>query len=119
MSISSRNGRTIWVRILSVGIVRRGRTRGLATASPTLRRDRVGGTRKDQLIGPAVHRVEDVAGHAVQVLVASRHVDRPRGAVRPVALAVDAHPLVGDGATGAVGGKATLGRDRDLRTADP
>src|SRR5437588_6694235 len=114
MSISSRNGRTIWVRILSVGIVRRGRTRGLATASPTPRRDRVGGARKDQLIGPTVHRGEDIAGHAVQVLVAGRHVDRPRGAVRPVALAVDTHPLVGDGATGAIGGEATGCRDGGL-----
>src|SRR5437879_2117290 len=109
----------IWVRILSVGIVKRRRTRDLATASPTLRRDRVGGTRKDQLIGPAVHRGEDVAGHSVQVLIAGGYGDRPRGAVRPVALAVDAHPLVGDGATHAVGGEATRDRDRDLRAADP
>src|SRR6266550_1482535 len=118
ISISRRKGRMIWVRIFSVGIVSRGRTRDLSTASPTLRRDRVGGTRKDQLIGPAVHRGENVAGHAVHVLVAGRHGNRPRDAVRPVALAVDAYPLVGDGATGTVGGEATHGRDRDLRTAD-
>src|SRR2546421_7981210 len=97
----------IWVRILRVGIVSRGLTRDLATASPTLRRHRVGGTREDQLIGAAARRGEGVAGHAVQTPVAGRHPDRPRGADRPVALAVDAHPLVGDGAADAVGGEAT------------
>src|SRR5205807_3351401 len=116
-SISSKKGKMIWVRIFRVGIVSLGLTRDLATASPTLRQHRVGGTREDQLVRAAMHRGEVVAGHAVQVLVAGRHGDRPRGTNRPVSLAIDAHPMVGDGAADAVGSEATVGRDRHLRAA--
>src|SRR6266567_22255 len=86
ISIRSRNGRMIWVRILRVGSVKGRRRRGLANTVPTLRRDRVGGTQEDQLIRATVYRGEDVAGDLVQIQIAGGHLDRAGGAVGPVTL---------------------------------
>src|SRR5437870_1264952 len=82
-------GRMIWVRIFSVGIVKRGRTRGLANTVPTLGRDRVGGAEEDELIGTAVRRRKGIARDDVQAPVARGDPDGPRGTDGLVALVVD------------------------------
>src|SRR5205807_9275090 len=107
----------IWVRIRRVGNVRGWRRRALANTVPTLRRDGVGGTEEDQLIGATVDGSKGVAGDAMQVGVAGRQLNRARGPDGPLTLVVDAHPLVGDRAAHTVGGEATGGRDRCLRAA--
>src|SRR4029077_19035389 len=96
----------IWVRIFSVGTFNRGRTRVLANTVPTLGRDRVGGTEEHELIGAAVRRRKGIAPDGMQAPVAGGDRNRPRGTDGPVALAVDAHPLVGDGPADAIGGEA-------------
>src|SRR5205823_15062158 len=114
ISIRSRNGRMIWVRILRVGSVSGRPRRGLANTVPTLRRDRIGGTEEDQLIGAAVDGSKGVAGDAMQVGVAGRHLNRAGGPDGPLTLVVDAHARVGDRAAHTVGGEATGGTDGSL-----
>src|SRR5437764_12942822 len=98
----------IWVRILRVGRVSGRPRRGLANTVPTLRRDRVGGTEEDQLIGAAVDGSKGVAGDAMQVGVAGRHLNRAGGPGGPLALVVEAHPLVGGRAAQTRGGEAIV-----------
>src|SRR2546421_3258999 len=117
ISIRSRNGRMIWVRIRRVGSVSGRPRRGLANTVPTLRRHRVGGTEEDELIGAAVDGSKGVAGDDMQVGIAGRHLNRARGPDGPLTLVVDPHPLVGDRAAHTVGREATGGRDRGLRAA--
>src|SRR2546430_11230741 len=117
ISIRSRNGRMIWVRIGRVGSVSGRPRRGLANTVPTRRRHRVGGTEEDQLVGAAVDGSKGVAGDAMQVGVTGRHLNRARSPDGPLTLVVDPHPLVGDRAAHTIGGEATGSRDRCLRAA--
>src|ERR1700686_1411226 len=112
--MSSRKGRMIWVRIFSVGIVRRLRTRGLANTVPTLGGYRVGGAEEDELIGAAVCGRKGVARDGMDTPVAGGALDRRLGDHGLPALAVDATPLVGNCPAGAVGREASARHDRHL-----
>src|SRR6266571_2732890 len=102
ISISSRNGRMIWVRILRVGIVSR-----LANTAPALGGDRVRRVEENQLVCAAVLRREAVGDDGVGARVPSGNLDPGFGDHRLVALAVYPDPLIGDPSAGAVGGEAS------------
>src|SRR2546430_9894883 len=79
ITISSRKGRMIWVRIFRVGIVRRPGVRGLANTVPTLGRDRIGGIEEDQLVGAAVLGGKRIRCDRVRARVAGVDPDRRLG----------------------------------------
>src|SRR3989454_2617225 len=101
ISISRRNGRMIWVRILRVGIVSR-----LANTAPALGGDSVRWVEEDQLVGAAVLRREAVGDDGVGARVPSGNPDWGLGDHRLVALAVYPNPLIEDPSADAVGRKA-------------
>src|SRR5438094_1235917 len=102
ISISSRNGRMIWVRILRVGIVSR-----LAKTAPALGGDRVGRIDEDQLVGAARLRREVIGDHGVRARVPGGNPNRGLGGYAGAdALRIVVHPFVEDPSAGAVGGEA-------------
>src|SRR2546428_3463335 len=102
ISISRRNGRMIWVRILRVGIVSR-----LAKTAPALGGDRVRRDEEDQLVGAAVLGREAIGDHGVGARVPRGNTDRGLGVQASLALAVYPHPLIEDPSAGAIRGEAS------------
>src|SRR5947207_14658071 len=112
ISISRRNGRMIWVRILRVGIVSR-----LAKTAPALGSDRIRRVEEDQLVGAAVLGREAIGDHGVGARIPRGNPDRSRRVHRSVALAVYPDPLIEAASADAIGRDAS-GRGHG-RLADP
>src|SRR5438034_8817692 len=102
ISISRRNGRMIWVRILRVGIVSR-----LAKTAPALGSDRIRRVEEDQLVGAAVLGREAIGDHGVGARIPRGNPDRSLRVHRSVALAVYPDPLIEDPSAGAIGREAS------------
>src|SRR5207237_5564426 len=103
ISMSRRNGRMIWVRILRVGMVSR-----LAKAAPALGGDRVRRVEKDQLVGATVLRREAIRNDGMGARVARGNPDRHLWRYADtVTLRIVVHPFVEDPSAGAIGGEAS------------